>query len=284
MLEKLKKELLHLTYIHGYQRGPFLLSSGRRSNYYINGKMVTMSREGIYRTARYILASLTQKRYPVEAVGGLTLGADPIAAAVAALSQVETENPLSCFIVRKEAKAHGTRSRIEGPFAPGLKTIIVDDVLTSGASVLAAAQAVEAAGGTVSAVYVLVDRMEGGREELERHGYPLEAVMNRRELEALQEEMQQRYPGLFASLQKSPVGWKEVPWSEIAPSHPGLFRRLEQLSQALAAREESREMEEAASQEAARSALELVKAAELHPDGEEALESLWQRTRARFGL
>lgn len=157
-------------------------------------------------------------------------------------------------------------------------------MLTSGASVLAAAQAVEAAGGTVSAVYVLVDRMEGGREELERHGYPLEAVMNRRELEALQEEMQQRYPGLFASLQKSPVGWKEVPWSEIAPSHPGLFRRLEQLSQALAAREESREMEEAASQEAARSALELVKAAELHPDGEEALESLWQRTRARFGL
>ena len=153
-LPELQHRLLLLTYIYSYQSGTFTLSSGRSSNYYIDGKQVTMAPEGLYTTAQYILASLQQRRVHAEAIGGLTLGADPIAAAVAILSEIwskdmkpaATSAPLVSFIVRKETKNHGTRSRIEGPFYHGMRAVIVDDVLTTGASVLNAASAVETAG------------------------------------------------------------------------------------------------------------------------------------------
>ena len=117
-----------------------VLTSGRTSNYYIDAKMTTLDPEGAALTARLILDVL--KPYDIDAIGGYTLGADPIVSTVAAFS-AETERPLPAFIVRKEPKKHGERKMIEGPFQKGWKVAVVDDVVTSGGSTLKACQAVE---------------------------------------------------------------------------------------------------------------------------------------------
>jgi len=145
-----------------------VLTSGRTSNYYIDAKMTTLDPKGANLTARLVLDIL--KEFDVDAIGGYTLGADPIVSAVAALS-VETEKPLPAFIVRKEPKKHGERKMIEGPFKSGWKVAVVDDVVTTGGSTLKACQAVEEEGGKVALTLVLVDRLEGGRENIERKGY-----------------------------------------------------------------------------------------------------------------
>lgn len=274
----LREKLLRLTYIYAYQKGSFILSSGRRSSYYINGKQVTMSAAGLQATAGYILGLLQERRSSAVAVGGLTLGADPIAAAVSALSLGEKGGtPLSCFIVRKEVKQHGTGLRIEGPFYRGIRTVIVDDVLTTGSSVLGAADAVRESGGSVERIFVLVDRQEGGREAVDRAGHRLEAVMTRADLEELQRRMEQLYPGLFASLQEETIRWSGVPWGEVSPRHPSLAGRLEQASGLLAKQHQKETPGRAEIQRAARLILGSVKAAELHPAGEaEALTLLEQ--------
>ncbi len=291
-LPELQHRLLLLTYIYSYQSGTFTLSSGRSSNYYIDGKQVTMAPEGLYTTAQYILASLQQRRVHAEAIGGLTLGADPIAAAVAILSEIwskdmkpaATSAPLVSFIVRKETKNHGTRSRIEGPFYHGMRAVIVDDVLTTGASVLNAAAAVETAGGSVSAIYVLVDRMEGGREAIEKAGYSLNAAINRDSLERLQQEMEQRYPALTNSLQAEEVSWNKLPWDELQPDYPTLTAALAKLAKAVQADGESSLPDRFQLRQTAGRFFSAVKAAVYHPDGEaEALKQvkLLQNTLAR---
>ncbi len=274
-LESLREKLLRLTFVYGYQCGRFVLSSGRTSSYYIDGKQVTMSPDGLAATAAFMIASLRKNKIPADAAGGLTLGADSIAAAVAVLSRnKEGLAPLSCFIVRKEQKGHGTRSRIEGPFYSGIRAVIVDDVLTTGASILSAAKAVEEAGGRVAAGYVLADRMEGGYEAVTAAGYPLEAIITRAELEALQQRLEKRYPLLFASLQQEAVDWRSVPWAETAATDPGLHARLERLTNRLG-RIRPDESGKVFSAAAAREVLRAVKAVELLPDGkEEALKIL----------
>lgn len=156
-----------------------VLTSGRTSNYYIDAKMTTLDPFGAQLVGRLIIQVLAD--YNLDAIGGYTLGADPIVSVVAALS-AETDRPLSAFIVRKEPKKHGERKMIEGPFQPGWKVAVIDDVVTSGGSTLKAIKAVEEAGGQVVLALALVDRMEGGRENIEKAGYPFLALVTREEL------------------------------------------------------------------------------------------------------
>ncbi len=163
-----RTRLLQIVRDKALKRGDFTLASGKKSDYYLDCRLVTLDPEGLVLLSRLILREL--KGTGVEAVGGLTLGADPIAAGVAALSHLEG-TPLRAFIVRKETKGHGTQKRIEGTLPKGAKVAIVEDVMTTGGSALEAAREVEKAGATVAKVFCLVDRLEGG-DEL-RKGYDL---------------------------------------------------------------------------------------------------------------
>lgn len=178
--ETLKAELIQVikekSLITGVTR---VLTSGRTSTYYIDAKMTTLDPKGAQITARLILDVL--KEFEVDAIGGYTLGADPIVGAVAALS-VDTGRPLPAFIVRKEPKKHGERKMIEGPFKPGWRVVIVDDVVTTGGSTLKACQAVEDEGGKVVLALALVDRLEGGKKNIEEKGYKFVSLITRDEL------------------------------------------------------------------------------------------------------
>ena len=159
--------------------GDFTLSSGKKSTFYFDSKKTTLLPEGAWLTAREILRLVRERRIEADAIGGLTLGADPIVGPVAALSHVEGP-PLRAFIVRKEAKEHGTGRRIEGNLAPNSRVIIVDDVVTTAGSTLKAIEAAEEAGHTVVAVVCLVDREEGGAEKLA--AWPFHPLFTRSEI------------------------------------------------------------------------------------------------------
>jgi len=152
-----KQRLLQLVRERAYKDGiDIVLASGKRSNFYINGKKVTLHPEGLWLIAKLLLEKL--KAFPeITAVGGLTLGADPIASAVAALSH-ETGQNLKAFLVRKEAKGHGTGSRIEGDLEKGEKVAIVEDTVTTGGSALKAIDAVLEVGAVPVVVVAIADR------------------------------------------------------------------------------------------------------------------------------
>jgi orotate phosphoribosyltransferase len=159
---------------------PTMLASGVMSDFYFDGRLVTLSAQGAHCLAHWLLAHIPCDEY--DAIGGLTMGADPIVAAVAAMSW-ETGAPKAGFIVRKAAKDHGRGKRIEGPIEPGARVVIVDDVATSGGSILDAARAAEQElGCKVVRVVALVDREEGARELFEREGYSFDAVFTASEL------------------------------------------------------------------------------------------------------
>ena len=167
--KKIREELLKLVKEKAFQKGEYVLSSGKKSNYYFDGKQVTLDPHGILLVAKTVLAML--QGIQVEAVGGPTLGADPIAAAVALLS-TQTGKPLKAFIVRKEEKKHGTQKRIEGPpLQPGERVAVVEDVITSGKSVMEAIQEIEKLKCRVVKVICLVDREEGAAKLLEPYLY-----------------------------------------------------------------------------------------------------------------
>ncbi len=174
--ERLKKILMEKSVRTGVKR---ILSSGKESNYYIDAKLVTMDPEGSYLIAKLILEEL--KDMEIDAIGGFTLGADPIVGSVVTLSY-QLGRPLHGFIVRKEPKSHGEMKLIEGPFEEGLKTLIVDDVITTGSSILKAAKAVEEEGGKVILTMGIVDRLEGGRENIEKAGYLFRSLFTRKDL------------------------------------------------------------------------------------------------------
>jgi orotate phosphoribosyltransferase len=157
------------------RRGKFTLSSGRESTLYIDARLTTMSPEGLVLIGQLGLESLEQHGWDVEAIGGLTLGADPVAFAVAYTS-AKTPHPIRAFTVRKEAKTHGAGRLVEGPVASGDRVAIVEDVITTGASALRAVSAVKDIGGTVVGVLAVVDREEGGREALENEGLQVIAL------------------------------------------------------------------------------------------------------------
>lgn len=157
----------------------FKLVSGSLSNYYFNCKMVTLHPEGMYLIGHVVYEMV--KDLAIKGIGGLTLGADPIAFAVAFTSYTKRQ-PIEAFVVRKSAKSHGTMQWIEGNINEGDRVIIVEDVITTGKSTIEAIKKAREAGLDIASVIALVDRQEGGREQIESLGYAVQSVITRDEI------------------------------------------------------------------------------------------------------
>ena len=162
--------LIRLLAQRSVRHGRFTLASGRESSHYVDARLTTMSPEGLAVIGPLALESIREHQWAVDAVGGLTLGADPIAYAIA-LASVNQPPLVRAFTVRKEAKQHGTGRLIEGPMREGDRIVVIEDVITTGGSALRAAEAVQRAGGSISGILALVDREEGGRTTLEAQGF-----------------------------------------------------------------------------------------------------------------
>ena len=162
-------QLRRLLLERSVRRGDFVLASGQRSSYYIDCRLSTMSAEGQVLIGRMGLAAIVAAGWRPRAIGGLTMGADPVAYAIAAASW-GTELVIDAFSVRKEAKAHGTGQQIEGNFAAGAEVVVVEDVITTGGSAEKAIAAVEAVGGRVAGILAVVDREQGGAGVLAKDG------------------------------------------------------------------------------------------------------------------
>jgi len=172
-LPDLRNLLLDLCCQLAYREGDFVLSSGLHSNYYINGKQVTLHPQGALAVGRLLLSMLPAT---TQAVAGLTLGADPIVTAVSVVSAYENQ-PIPALIVRKEAKGHGTMAYIEGPhLPPGAKVVVLEDVVTTGQSAMKAVLRLREAGYIVDRVISLVDRQQGGAQLYQSDGLQFQAV------------------------------------------------------------------------------------------------------------
>jgi orotate phosphoribosyltransferase len=163
------------------RRGDFVLSSGQRSSYYIDCRLTTMSAEGMVLIGRMGWETIWRMGWRPRAVGGLTMGADPVAYAIAAASR-GSELEVDAFSVRKEMKGHGTGKLIEGNFKTGDSVVVIEDVITTGGSAEKAVRAVRAEGGTVLGVLAIVDREEGGKGVLEGQGIHVVALTTAGEL------------------------------------------------------------------------------------------------------
>jgi orotate phosphoribosyltransferase len=163
--------------------GTFTLASGRTSHYYVDGRAVTLSAEGAILVGSGVLDILSD-RPEVQALGGLTLGADPIVGAALAVAGArrQPQAGLRGFLVRKEAKGHGTGRLVEGPLEPGMIVAIVDDVATTGGSSFQAVAAVEAMGCRVARVVVMLDRLEGAAQAFAARGLDFQALVTIRDL------------------------------------------------------------------------------------------------------
>lgn len=168
-----RKYLLDLFIRFAYKEGDFTLSSGQKSSYYINGKEVTLRGEGALALGRLLCSMLPND---TQAVAGLTLGADPIVAAVSVVSAYEN-NPIPALIIRKEAKGHGTQAYIEGPtLSQGAKVVVLEDVVTTGRSAMLAVDRLRGAGYEVNRVITLVDREQGGAQFYQSVGLAFDKV------------------------------------------------------------------------------------------------------------
>ena len=170
-----RERLLRLFVERSFQLGDFTLASGRKSDFYIDCRITTMSAEGQVLLGEVGLDTIEAADVAPDVVGGLTMGADPIAYAIAGES-FRRGRPIQAFSVRKRAKRHGTGQRIEGCFESGARVVVVEDVITTGGSALQACEAVKAEQGTILMVLAAVDRQEGGRETIEQGGYRVESL------------------------------------------------------------------------------------------------------------
>ena len=161
---------------------PFTLASGRQSNYYFNCKPTTLDPEGMNLIGSIIFDMI--KDSGITAAGGLTLGADPIANALSVISY-QKGKPIKSFIVRKDVKDHGTKSAIEGSVKAGDRVLIIDDVITTGGSTITAIEQARKAGLVVDRVITLIDREEGGRENIQKHVKNIQSVLTRTEIMAI---------------------------------------------------------------------------------------------------
>jgi orotate phosphoribosyltransferase len=159
--------------------GQFTLASGKKATYYLDGKQVTLDPAGALLVAEGILDLLAAGPLPA-AIGGMSIGADPITSAVVTMSAVRG-TPLRGFMVRKEPKGHGTNQYVEGPVLPGEAVVIVEDVVTTGGSSLLAIERVEAFGLKVARVMAIIDRMEGGAAAFAQRGYPFSSLLSIRD-------------------------------------------------------------------------------------------------------
>jgi orotate phosphoribosyltransferase len=178
-----RQQLKQILLEKSYRKGTFTLTSGKTSDFYIDGKQTTLSAEGAYLCGKLLFNLIKEANADIRAVGGMTLGADPIVTAVSIASYLEDKS-IPAFIVRKEAKGHGTGNYIEGlgNMEPGCSVALVEDVVTTGGTLLKVIDRVEAAGFKVGLVVTIVERQEGGAETLAKAGYPLQALFTRNEL------------------------------------------------------------------------------------------------------
>ena len=201
-IDEARPALLELLQTKSVFRGDFTLSSGAKSNYYIDCRLTTFDPKGAWLVGQLmhdlIRKEQAARRVRVNAVGGLTMGADPVALAVGMYSHwaKDEEAPVQVFSVRKSPKAHGQTKLIEGNFKRGDAVVVIDDVVTRGESTIAAINAVEREGGTVAFVAVLVDRQEGGRDKIEAMGHPVVALFTKKDL--LGDHAQSHQPANFA--------------------------------------------------------------------------------------
>lgn len=163
---------------HALQFGQFTLASGKQASFYLDCRKITLHPQGSNLIAAGILDGITSNRFPImpDAVGGLAIGADPITASIVVLAG-QRGLPLRGFMVRKEAKTHGTGKLVEGPVTSGMKCVIVEDVITSGGSALRAVESAKDFGMEVLGIYGVIDRLEGGREAIEKAGLPLSTLL-----------------------------------------------------------------------------------------------------------
>lgn len=178
-------ELRKIVLAKSFKLGKFKLSSGKMSDYYIDCRKATLDGFGAWCLATLIIDEIGDK--DVDAIGGLTLGADPIVGAVLALA-FRFGKTYQGFIVRKEAKGHGTGQQIEGSLEEGDRALIVEDVVTSGASALKAVEAARGVGAEVVGVFAVVDREDGGREAIEAAGLELTVLFTATELKKAAKE------------------------------------------------------------------------------------------------
>jgi len=178
-----KQRLKEILLAKSYRKGNFTLSSGRTSDFYVDGKQTTLDAEGAYLCGRLIYQLLKDSDKEIQAVGGMTLGADPLVTAASMVSYIEG-SPIPAFIVRKESKKHGTEAYIEGQsnMPEGCWVALLEDVVTTGGTLLKVIERVERQGYKVGSIITVVDRQEGGKEVLETAGYPLRAIFTRAEL------------------------------------------------------------------------------------------------------
>jgi orotate phosphoribosyltransferase len=178
----LRAELLALLKKKSVFRGEFTLASGAKSTYYIDCRLTTFDPVGATLVGQLmhelIRGEAERRGAQIDAVGGLTMGADPVALATA-MTSVSSARPVQCFAVRKAPKAHGQTKLVEGNFKKGDTVVVIDDVITRGESTITAINAVLNEGGKVAFVAALVDRQEGGREKIEGMGYPVVSLFKR---------------------------------------------------------------------------------------------------------
>ena len=183
-LEANKSRLLEIVKARSVFYGDFVLASGARSSHYFDCRLTSLNPEGAWLVGNVLLdlirAEETARGLRIEAVGGLTMGADPISLAVGISSHLANpQAPIEVFVVRKAPKDHGQTKLIEGPSVKGRSIAVIDDVITRGDSTLKAVDAIEAAGGKVVLAAVLVDREEGGRAKIEARGIPVISVFRK---------------------------------------------------------------------------------------------------------
>lgn len=178
-----KQRLKEILLQKSYRQGTFTLTSGRESDFYVDGKQTTLDAEGSYLCGKLIFELIKNCANKIGAVGGMTLGADPLVTAVSLVSFLE-KAPIPAFIVRKQPKQHGTQNFIEGQsnIPAGAYVALLEDVVTTGGTLLKVIERVENQGYKVGLLVTIVDRQEGGVECLAAAGYKLESIFSRAEL------------------------------------------------------------------------------------------------------
>ena len=174
-----RDELLEIVRRDAVKFGKFVLASGKESDLYVDLRKVTLQPRAAFLIGSIIYEMVKDR--PIDAIGGMTLGADPIATA-ASMVAYQNGREIVAFIVRKEKKEHGTKSLVEGPIREGFKAVIVEDVITTGSSAVTAIRNAEAAGLQVDMVIGVLDRMEGGKSTIESLGYEVRTILSREDL------------------------------------------------------------------------------------------------------
>jgi orotate phosphoribosyltransferase len=183
--QELKKNLIEMIREKSYQKKEITLSSGLKSNFYIDMKQTMLNAKGIYLVSALMLEKLKSYDGKITGVGGMTMGADPMTSVVSLMS-LTWKKPVHAFYIRKESKGHGTNEWVEGlkNFNIGESVFILEDVVTTGGSSLKAVERAEMAGLKVLGILTCVDRQEGGREKIEERGLQFMTLVTKQEIES----------------------------------------------------------------------------------------------------